>query len=284
MSRWFKFRCGLVIGVSGAAIAGSMTALAQLRSLPVRVDRWLAVEQLTGQVTYSRRGQAQPARVGDRLQQVGDSIVTLARSTATLAIDENVGLINVAEKTALRIQSLLVASDNGRITRLQVTGGQVRFKVRRFNHRGSRLEINTPAGVSGVRGTEFGVAVQPGGKTGLATLSGSVSSAAQGQTVLVRAGWQNFTLPGEAPSSPVPLRNDTSLRARFLKEFVGPVRQLRLVGQVDPVNSVIVDGVARSTDRAGRFNVTFLVPSRLRVRVIVITPLGKTQQHDLEFS
>ena len=35
--------------------------------------------------------------------------------------------------------------------------------------------VITPAGVSGVRGTEFGVSVLPSGKAGLATLKGMVT-------------------------------------------------------------------------------------------------------------
>uniref|UniRef100_A0ACD5H295 FecR domain-containing protein n=1 Tax=Desertifilum tharense IPPAS B-1220 TaxID=1781255 RepID=A0ACD5H295_9CYAN len=54
-----------------------------------------------------------------------------------------------------------------------MTGGQARFRVRRFNHPGSSLEIETPAGSSAVRGTEFGVSVHPDGKTGIATREGT---------------------------------------------------------------------------------------------------------------
>jgi hypothetical protein len=44
------------------------------------------------------------------------------------------------------------------------------------------LEISSPSGVAGVRGTVFGVAVDPKGKTGISTLEGAVATTAKGQT------------------------------------------------------------------------------------------------------
>ncbi|MGV0023383.1 FecR family protein [Phormidesmis priestleyi] len=270
----------------GATIAGSVAlftipgSLAQ-RSIPVRIDRWLSIQQVSGNVTYQRRSLNRPAKVGDRLEAVGDGLTTGARGSASLLVDTGVGTINVLEKTKLSVQALDVAPDYGRITRLQVSQGQVRLKLRRFTNRGSRLEIQTPAGLSGVRGTEFGVLVQPDGKTGLATVTGAVVSEAQGRNVSVLAGFQNFTIPGEPPSIPVPLRNDTRLRYELQQEIDRGVRKIRLIGQVDPVNSVTVDGKPQATDRNGRFDALFLAPSFLRIQVVVTTPLGKTESYDL---
>lgn len=251
------------------------------QSVPVRVDRWLMVKQLSGRVMFNQGSSSRPARQGDRLQQVGDGITTDAGAAATLEVDTGIGFVNVAEKTEVRVQSLAIAPDNGRITRLLVPKGQVRLQLRRFTHRGSELEIRTPAGISGVRGTEFGVAVQPDGKTGVATLTGRVETMAQGQNVNVRAGFQNLIMPGEAPSPPVPLRNDTRLRYRIDRQIVNNVRRQQLVGQVDPVNTVHVEELPINVDRYGRFAVNLPIVSHLRIRVTVITPLGKKQVHEV---
>lgn len=252
------------------------------QSVRVRVDRWLSVKQAIGTVIYQRGMSARPAQIGDRLQSSGDQIITGARSTATLSVDTGIGVIDVLENTVLQIRGLEVAPDNGRITRLQVPRGQVRLKVRRFTHRGSQIKIETPAGTSGVRGTEFGVMVHPNGKTALVTLSGAVSSSAQGKTVLVKRGFQNYIIPGEAPSAPVPLRNDTSLVYRFEKVVAGNIRKVRLVGKVDAVNQVFVGGVPTTTDRNGWFRSDqFSVPSYLQIQVVVITPLGKKEVYEL---
>jgi hypothetical protein len=269
-----------------AMIAGSVAllvipdSLAQ-RNVPVRTDRWILVQQVSGNVTYQHRNLNRPAKVGDRLEAVGDGITTGTGGSASLLVDTGVGTINVLEKTKLSVQALDVAPDYGRITRLQVSQGQVRLKLRRFKNRGSRLEIQTPAGLSAVRGTEFGLLVQSDGKTGLATLSGAVVTGAQGHSVRVGTGFQNFTISGEAPSIPVPLRNDTRLWHELQQEIDRGVRKIRLIGRVDPVNSVTVDGKPQKTDRYGRFEALYLAPSFLKIQVVVTTPLGKTESYDL---
>jgi len=251
------------------------------KTVPVRVDRWLEIQQMAGPVTLYRGQASQPARVGLRLQAVGDGIKTGSKATAVLATDTGIGTISVSEQTSLRIQTLQIAPGNGRITRLQVTGGQVRLKVRPFTNPGSRLEIQTPAGVSGVRGTEFGVSIQPDGKTGLATLSGSVVSNALGKAIAVNGGFQNLVVTGEPPSPAVPLRNDTSLKIEIRKEIKGNVRWARLIGQIDFVNGLTIAGQPQITDRNGRFDLTLPVSSQARVQAVVTTPLGKKQVYDL---
>ncbi len=252
------------------------------QAIQVRVDRWLQVREVTNEVTIEHSSSRHAAQVGDRLQAVGDSITTGKKSSATLIVDTGVGVIEVSEQTTLRVRSLAMAPDNGRITRLDVPIGNARLRVRRFTHKGSELEIQTPVGLSGVRGTEFGVAVQPNGKTGLAVRQGLVMSTAQNRSVTVGAGFQSFTLPGEPPSHPVRWTDDTSLQYDFEKRIERGVRKVRLQGQVNPVNSVVVDGVSQSTDREGRFITDLqLVPSYLRIQVVVMTPLGRQKMYDL---
>lgn len=256
-------------------------SLAQ-QSLEVRVDRWLEVKQIANDVTFEHGSSRRSATVGDRLQTVGDSIITGKKSTATLFVDTGVGTVEVGEQTTMRVSALDMAPDNGRITRLEVPMGNVRLRVRRFTHKGSELEIQTPVGLSGVRGTVFGVAVQPNGKTGLAVWQGKVNSVAQGKAVGVARGSQNFTLPGEAPSAPVSLKDDTSLQYDFEKIVEKGVRKVRLLGQVDPVNNVAVDGIPQVTDRYGTFKSDLRpMPSYLKMQVIVTTPLGKKQTYAL---
>lgn len=267
--------------IASAYLLSGSKSTAQ-KTIPVRVDRWLAVQQLTGTVSYGRGTTFRAARVGDRLEVAGDSLTTGKDSTASLILDTGVGTISVSQNTILRVQSLTVAPDNGRITRLKVSQGQVYLKLRRFTQPGSRLEIETPAELNGVRGTEFGLAIQPNGKTGLATQQGAVATSAQGSEVRVVAGYQNLTISGESPSIPVPLRNDPSLRYRVQQEIDSQrVRRIRLIGQTDPVNTLTIDGVAQSTDRAGQFSALFYASSYPRAEVVVTTPLGKTKTYEL---
>ncbi|GAP94357.1 FecR family protein [Leptolyngbya sp. NIES-2104] len=257
-------------------------AFAQPRDLSVRVDRWLSIQQVSGTVSYDRSSISRAARVGDRLEVVGDGITTGTQSGANLLLDTGVGVLNVLEYTSLRVQRLDTAPDNGRITHLDVTRGQVRLKLRRFTSPNSELRIRTPAGFSGIRGTEFGVVVQPNGKTAIATLEGAVVTEAQGVQVEVPAGFQNFTIPGQPPRAAVPLRDDPGLTAEFAKLLDRGIRKVQLVGAVDPVNVVTVNGVQQSVDENGTFRSSVVFASSfLRVRVVVTTPLGKSQTYEL---
>ncbi|MCS6814039.1 MAG: FecR family protein [Cyanobacteria bacterium] len=255
-------------------------AIARL-PINVRVNRWLKVRQPQGTVIYRQQGRSRPVRQGDRLQAVGDSVTTGKSSTAMLEVDTGIGFIQLAESTKVTVRSLGVAPDNGRITRLAIDYGQARLQVRRFTHEGSRLELQTPAGVSAVRGTEYGIAVQPDGKTGLATLEGAVTMTAQGKTVMVSGGLQTLTIPGQQPQPPVPLQDSTALRYDLERQVQNGIRRVRFIGYVDPVNTVLVNGVPQTTTATGQFSVSLPAVSSPTLQVTVITPLGRQQVHSL---
>lgn len=251
------------------------------QSVQVRVNRAIVVQSVDGQVTFQHQGNSRPARVGDRLEVAGDSIITGVRSGAVLEVDTGIGFINVSESTYVKTRLLSFAPDNGRITDLEVPRGQVRLRLRRFTHPGSRLRIQTPAGVSAVRGTEFGVNVQSDGRMGVATESGLVGVSAQGQTVDVPAQFQNLTFPGEAPLPAVALRDDPGLTYTLERQIRGGVRRIRFIGQVDPVNTVLYRNNQQTLDREGQFSITLPAYSSQRLQITVITPLGREQIHQV---
>ena len=264
-----------VLGISLLALGD----LAIAQSLKVRVNRWIEVRQIQGTVSLYQGQKSQPARNGSRIQAVGDGVQTGAKSSAVLAVDTGIGFIKVSENTNIRVLQLERLASGGQTTRLQVTGGQARLQVRPFTNPDSRLEILSPAGLSAVRGTEFGVSVQPDGKTGVATLEGKVAAIAQGASVPIQAGFQSLVIPGEAPLPPTPLREDTRLQLQVL-EAVGN-NQARIAGQVDVVNLVLVNDQPLSLDREGQFDVRVALPRGRRIRAVVRTPLGKQQIYEL---
>ncbi|NER79609.1 MAG: FecR domain-containing protein [Leptolyngbya sp. SIO1D8] len=245
------------------------------------MDRYLRVRSMTGNVMFQNGNTSRTARVGDRLQAVGEGLTTRQVSTARLEVDTGIGFVDVSENTRMRIQRMEIAPDNGRITYIEVPQGQVRLQLRTFTHEGSEFEIQTPAGVSSVRGTEFGVSVQPDGRTGVATLEGLVETAAQGETVEVPEGFQNLTVPGNPPSPAVPLRDDPELTYEIVRRIEGGNRQLQFVGQVDPVNLVLVENEPQEIDVNGQFTLPFLPIRGQRVEITVITPLGNRRDYDL---
>ncbi len=277
--------CAILVPMLAIALVplSSRSVLAQPQQLTVRVNRALELQQLRGQVTLLRGNASQAARPGDRLQNVGDGVRTGRQSSSALVLDSGIGQVNVAEQTQVQIRELSAAPSGGRITRLQVTQGSVRLQVRKFSNPDSRLEIYTPAGITGVRGTEFGVNVQPSGKMSVATLNGRVATSAQGEEVGVEAGFQNFTIPGEPPTQPVPITNNTQLDYRWVRRTDRNLRALQLEGQVDPVNTVLVNNVVQNTDRNGKFSLIVPATSFPKLRVEVITPLGLQQNYALAF-
>ncbi|MDJ0702053.1 MAG: FecR family protein [Leptolyngbyaceae cyanobacterium MO_188.B28] len=239
-------------------------------------QRWLEVQQIRGNVTY-KGNQNRPARVGDRLGSVGQGIATAGRSTSILNIDTGIGVVRVAENTDLQVRRLSVLSDGARVTILDVSQGQARLQVRPFSHPNSRLEIQTPSGIAGVRGTEFGVSVDPTGKTGIATLEGAVEANAQGRAVLVDAGFASVIIPGHPPTPPRPI--DRELRLQNIRwRRLG--RRVELLASVDPANSVLINGEEVNVSRIGAIDVS--IPqayNRPYLRVLVRNPLGEERNY-----
>jgi hypothetical protein len=111
------------------ATLGSVLLLAEdaswaQKAVEVRINRWLQVEQLTGNVYIELLNGGRSAQIGDRLSRVGDRITTGPRAFAKLALDTGVGTIEVAENTQVQIQTLdPPLPDQGRVTRLVVPPG-----------------------------------------------------------------------------------------------------------------------------------------------------------------
>ena len=248
-------------------------------SIPVKVNHWLEISEMGGSVKYnSAQIGDRKAQIGDRLANVGDRIITGGRSQAALNLDNGLGIVNINANTQVKVQEFKTVKSGGRITRLQIDGGQVRLQVRSFTNPDSRLELITPAGVSGVRGTEFGVSVHPDGKMSVATLTGKVATTAEGQEVLVKTGFQNLTIKGESPLPATPLTNDTRLH---LEEVQLEGKQVHLVGRVDAVNLLEIDSQMIATDRTGHFDIKIPILSNYQLTSIVTTPLGKQQIYEL---
>lgn len=275
-------QASLVAILLGSAVLFPLfTHTVQSYTLPVRVDRWLEVRQVVGTATYYRDNDVQSAKSYEtRLEQVGDRILTSNDSSVTLAVDTGIGFVDVAENTDLTIQELSIAPSGGRVTRLNIATGQARLRVRPFLNPDSELEIRTPAGVSGVRGTEFGVGVTPSGQTGVATLEGLVDTAAQGVTVSIEPGFQSLVVPGQPPTPPVPITNNVDLDITRLHVISGG-KFVRVAGRIDPFSLLNVAGEIRNVNSEGWFNILVPHPPGNRIPVTVSTLTGITKDYEL---
>ncbi|OYQ66042.1 hypothetical protein B9G53_05655 [Pseudanabaena sp. SR411] len=275
---------GLLISVLGTVLLPQDQQKTEAqRAIQVRTDQWLKVDKVTGNVKYRNlyNYANRTARVGDRLQTTSDEISTGANSSAILSVDTGVGSIYVEENTTIQIRSFRIAADNGRITNLFVPRGKARLQIRKFTNRGSQLNIQTPAGISGVRGTKYSITSRPNGNMVLTTFEGSVATTAQNQTKMVNGGFQNLTVVGEPPSTPVPISNDASLRYAINRQTTGSGRNIFFVGYTNPFNTVKVDGLEQSLDRSGKFSLQLPATSSLKVKVTVETSTGKIQVYEI---
>jgi hypothetical protein len=127
-----------------APVRKFLTAQATPERMPVQPllaqslsDRWLEVREIKGTVTFNGR----PAQVGDRLRTDTDEIVTGKNSTARLAIDNYVGIVEMAEYTSLGIQSLTGTVGVDQVTALSVSRGRVRLSIGRSAGRAPRTAL-----------------------------------------------------------------------------------------------------------------------------------------------
>lgn len=276
-----KYRYLILLGLTVAIIGFSLETSA--RPLSVRVNRWLEVRNFSGSVNFLQNGQWKRAQNGQRLGTVGDGLRTGPGSLARLAVDTQIGFVSVSENTDLRVTELYTTPRGGKVTELDVKSGQARLFVRPFTNPDSRFEIRTPAGVNGVRGTEFGVLTQPSGRSSLAVLEGSVASSAQGQSVPVGAGFQNMIIPGQPPSEPVPLDDDTGLTIYRLerRNRQGNQTMVRLQGKTSPYNMFVIDDETQTVDPDGSFNLFLPLPETDQFEVTIITTLGTQETYEL---
>jgi FecR protein len=258
-----------------ASILVAFTLPLFAREIQLPSSRWIQVTQIRGSVIYQGRS----ARVGDRLTAPGQQISTGKDSSAVLTVDSGIATINVAENTAVQVRNLSSVANGGRVTILSVPRGQARVKARRLTNSNSRLEISTPSGVAGVRGTEFGVGVGPKGKTGISTLEGAVATSAAGRTVTVNGGYSSLVFPGSPPSSP----QVTKENLKYELIDLSPVGRdkIRCVCNVDPLNLVYLNDVPLEINRNGRIDAVVPRPANSDYRLVVRSPLGKQESYEI---
>ncbi|NEZ54753.1 iron dicitrate transport regulator FecR [Leptolyngbyaceae cyanobacterium CCMR0082] len=281
LSRYLRPR-RLVILTGLAVVAASISLKTDARPLSVRVNRWLELRSFSGTVDVRQSSQWGRAQSGQRLGAVGDGIRTGAGSLARLAVDTQVGFVSVSENTLLSIIEFYTTPRGGKVTELDVSRGQARVFVRPFTNPDSRLEIRTPAGINGVRGTNFGIAIQPSGRSSLVVEEGSVASEAQGVSVPVNAGFQNFTIPGEPPSEPVPITEEPNFNLLRLERQRREDESIVVVeGNTFPVNLLVIEEETQEIDTEGNFALELPLSANRRIEATVVTPLGKTQIYEL---
>lgn len=293
-----------------ATVAANSSPAETIKAQGTAAERSLEIEEIRGTVSFKGR----PAVVGDRLLAPGDEIITGPDSTARLGIDNNVGIVEVAEKTAVRISNLSSSAGGEKDTAIFVSRGRVRLSIGKtaaatpaantskiippnqivalntFSGLGKSSQIaqktrsaktapvrvETPEGVAGVRGTSFGVSVG-GGKTAVETIEGAVAVSDRGDSeVVVNSGNSTTIFPQTSPVAPSASPRLAQLKVRRLLRLSGNI--YRLSGQINPIDTLYVHNEEIKIDRKGNFKIQGILPPSRRLKIVVRGP-SVTERH-----
>ncbi|MBE9183911.1 FecR domain-containing protein [Microcoleus sp. LEGE 07076] len=275
--------------------------------------RSLEIKEIRGTVSFKGR----PAVAGDRLQAPGDEIITGANSTARLAIENNGGIVEVDENTAVRISNLSSGAGDEKNTAIFVSRGRVRLSVGKTNAatpaantstiippnqivalntfsglgnssqiaqqkksaRTAPVRVETPEGVAGVRGTSFGVSVGDG-KTAVETIEGAVAvSGSTDSEVVVNGGSATTIFSQSQPATPSASPRLVELQVRSLFRLSGDI--YRFSGQINPINIIYVNNEAIEVDREGKFKIQGILPPSRRLNIVVRAPSVRERHYSL---
>ncbi|MEG4303123.1 FecR domain-containing protein [Microcoleus sp. D3_18a_C4] len=294
-----------------ATLAANSSPAETIKAQGTATGRSLEIEEIRGTVSFKGR----PAVVGDRLLAPGDEIITGPDSTARLGIDNDIGVVEVAEKTAVRISNLSSSAGGEKDTAIFVSRGRVRLSIGKtaattpaantstiippnqivalntFSGLGQSSQIaqktrsakrapvrvETPEGVAGVRGTSFGVSVG-GGKTAVETIEGEVvvSGGNTDSEVVLNSGNSTTIFPQTSPVAPSASPRLAKLKVRSLLRVSGNI--YRLSGQINPIDTVYVNNEEIKIDRNGNFKIQGILPPSRRLKIVVRGP-SVTERH-----
>ncbi|MFB6345135.1 MAG: FecR domain-containing protein [bacterium] len=168
------------------------------------------ITDLQGTVLYSYNAdQWLPLDESDSLPE--DVYVRTAYSGKLTVRTRNGNKLQLHENSKLHFELLKIQDDLDQL-KLDLQSGKLRG-VFDNEKTSSRTKIQTTNAALGIRGTDFGLATQPG-RTDLSVFEGKVTftSQATDQSVTVQEGEQSTVLGNNKPSSPVPMESSDAKR------------------------------------------------------------------------
>lgn len=183
------------------------TSWLSLRSTEVRIA------EAQGQVQVDGGSSGwQPVRSGQTLT-AGQRLRTDTDGSATLNLSDGAQVL-VRPGSELRlVQAQTPRIEAGGLwVRIELMRGGLENLVQRSPGSGTRFEIQTPAAVAAVRGTEFRVATTAEA-TRTEVLSGAVAFTTPRGSVALAPGTGSVTTPGQAPQAATPLLPEPDLSA-----------------------------------------------------------------------
>jgi hypothetical protein len=144
----------------------------------------------------------------------------------------NGSTIELEPGTQVEIKEL--ANGKTRVTRLRQEIGETWSKVEKLVDTESRYEIETPAAVAAVRGSQMIVVVIANGTTSVGNVEGSISVMAQGEEVVVPEGKHSTVAPGGVPGKPSEGTKALMIPGRFYPDSSGDLFNSQLLPVTGP--------------------------------------------------
>lgn len=180
-----------VLWLSAAALAWSSAHA--MAALPAGAAAEILTLQGAGEQRAGSEPQWRPARVAQALA-AGDFVRTReAARMALLFADQT--QVRLHQNTVLQVKGVATAARP--VTSMLLEIGRAWAQTRRVPD--SRLELQTPAATAGIRGTDWDIEVEPGGRTLLTVLSGAVTFSNEQGTIVVGSNEAAVAEIGRAP-------------------------------------------------------------------------------------
>lgn len=161
--------------------------------------------QGNAEAILARTGKTVPIDEGTRLQ-AGDAIRTGPEASITLQFADGSEFL-VLPNSHVVMDSISAYGDTGMVdTRLRLPRGRLNGQIAPRKGPGTRFEIQTPAAISAVRGTDYRISMTP--KTSQSqteVLTGKVAVQGANRSRTVPEGFGTFTEIGKPPAPPIRL-------------------------------------------------------------------------------
>jgi hypothetical protein len=159
----------------------------------------------------------------------GTRLRTGPNSSATLQFSDGTRVLLLPETELSISRAVRFAAGGGTVVRLDLIQGSIENLVRPRDGRGGRFEIQTPAAIAAVRGTEFRVGAAPGAAR-TEVLGGLVELGNKFGREELKPGFGALVEAGKAPQPPTPL-----LPAPNLSDVPQLVERLPLDAPIPPI-------------------------------------------------
>ncbi|MFN4149405.1 MAG: FecR domain-containing protein [Candidatus Sericytochromatia bacterium] len=227
-------------------------------------------------------GEWVPIATGSDLSN-NDVIKTGKNSNILLELPENAGYIRVLPETEIKVSQIKVDKtfEGGQIAELSLIKGKVITKVRKFNRKSSKFQINTRGATAAVRGTSFVTSFNNNSNETKVTVGdGRVSVKAQNEEVLINEKQYTKIALGGKPSQASETDSDFLFK---LDKLEARNNKLTVSGLADPEIEVNINNTSLFANSDGSFTGETSVKEGVNnIAIKAITIDGKTKTSNVK--